>query len=210
MNTPRLIPAALGAGFYRYWHVPSPDAAIDVRTARRADLSVIGPGALAVLACGVWLTGWVGASLLLDERVAAPLESLPLTARLLVLTGVLGIALAALWWLTTAPLRARVASGVAAGSVVRLPDDPVEPGAPLHAAATQLGRTLREQPEPRPLNEQAYEALSTAAWVLTGHADPDSPAERRLRRRCLTLARRLDAASGYEPAESDTRERVAA
>ena len=124
MRTNSPLTAALGAGFYRYWHVPSPDATVDVRAARRADLSVIGPGALAVLAAGTWLTGRVGASLLMDERVVAPVESLPWTAQLLTLAGVLGFTLALLWWLTAAPLRARVARGVATGSVVRLPDDP--------------------------------------------------------------------------------------
>jgi len=192
VRTTNLLTAALGAGFYRYWHVPSPDATVDVRAARRADLSVIGPAALAVLAAGTWLTGRVGASLLTDERVVAPLESLPWTTQPLTLAGVLGFALALLWWLAAAPLRARVARGVATGSVVRLPDDPAAAGAPLHAAATQLGRTLRELPEPRPLTEPAFEVLRTAGWVLDGHADPESPAERRLRRRCLSLARRLD------------------
>ena len=151
MRTTSLLTAALGAGFYRYWHVPSPDGTIDARTARRADLSVIGPSALAVLAGVTWLTGRVGASLLLDDRVAGPLVSLPWTARLLVLCGLLGFTLAVVWWLATAPLRARVAHGVATGSVARLPDDPADTGAPLHAAATQLGRTLRDLPGPRPL-----------------------------------------------------------
>jgi len=208
VRTTSLLSAALGAGFYRYWHVPSPDATVDVRAARRADLSVIGPGALAVLAAGTWLAGRVGTSLLTDERVVAPLESLPLTAQLLTLAGVLGLALALLWWLTAAPLRARVARGVARGSVVRLPDDPAETAAPLHAAAAQLGRTLRELPEPRPLAEPAFEVLRTAGWVLTGHADPHSPSERRLRRRCLSLARRLEGTPAR--AGADTREQVAA
>jgi len=210
VRTTSLLTAALGAGFYRYWHVPSPDGKIDVRAARRADLSVIGPAALAVLAGVTWLTGRVGASLLLDDRVVAPLATLPLTARLLMLCGVLGVVLAVAWWLAMAPLRAQVAHGVATGSVARLPDDPAETGAPLHAAATQLGRTLRELPEPRPLTESAFETLRTAAWVLTDHSDPASPAERRLRRRCLTLARRLDDTRAPGRAGSGTREQVAA
>jgi hypothetical protein len=211
VRTTSLLTAALGAGFYRYWHVPSPDATVDVRAARRADLSVIGPGALAVLAAGTWLTGRVGASLLMDERVVAPLESLPWTARLLTLAGVLGLALALLWWLATAPLRASIARGVATGSVVRLPDDPAEAGASLHAAATLLGRTLRQQPEPRPLTEPAFEVLRTAGWVLTGDADPESPTERRLRRRCLSLARRLESTSApVRPHVRNAREHAAA
>jgi hypothetical protein len=210
VRIPCLLTAALGAGFYRYWHVPSPHSTIDVRATRRADLSVIGPGALAVLAVGTWLTGRVGASLLLDARVATPLESLPLTARLLVMAGVIGFVLATSWWLTTAPLRARVARGVARGSVARLPDDPADSGTPLHAAATQLGRTLRELPEPQPLAEPAFAVLCTAAWVLAGHSGPDGAAERRLRRRCLTLARRLDGPPASVPAEQDVRGRAAA
>jgi hypothetical protein len=205
-----LLTAALGTGFYRYWHVPSPDATIDVRAARRADLSLIGPAALAVLAGGTWLTGRVGASLLFDERVAAPVTSLPWTAQLLMLCGLLGLVLALVWWLVTAPLRARVAHGVATGSVARLPDDPDETGAPLHAAATQLGRRLRDVPEPRPLTESAFEALRTAAWVLTEDSDPASPTERRLRRRCLTLARRLDDTRCPGGQRAGGRERVAA
>lgn len=194
MRSPSPLTAALGAGFYRYWHVPSPDGAIDVRAARRADLSVIGPLALALLAGGAWLAGRVGASLLLDDRVIAPMAALPFTARLLVLTGTLGIALALLWWLAASPLRARVARGVAAGSVARLPDNPAENDAALHAAATQLGRTLRAQPESRPLTGPAFEVLRAAAWVLTEQSYPTGTTERRLRRRCVTLARRLDGA----------------
>ncbi len=216
MRTTSLLTATLGAGFYRYWHVPSPDSTIDVRSARRADLSLIGPAALALLAGGTWLTGRVGASLLFDDRVMAPLASLPWTAQVLMLCGVLGFVLALLWWLATAPLRARVARGVTSGSVVRLPDDPAETGAPLHAAATQLGRTLRDLPEPwqvpepRPLTESAFEALRTAAWVLTEQSDPASPTERRLRRRCLTLARRLDDTRDSGRPGSGTREHAAA
>ena len=152
----------------------------------------------------------MGASLLLDDRVAVPLVSLPWTGRFLVLCGLLGFTVAVVWWLATAPLRARVAHGVATGSVARLPDDPADTGAPLHAAATQLGRTLRDLPEPSPLTEPAFEVLRTAAWVLTANSDPASPAERRLRRRCLTLARRLDGAPTPARAGSGTREHVAA
>jgi hypothetical protein len=192
VRTPRQLTAALGAGFYRYWHVPAPDAPLDARTTRRADLSVIGPAALAVLAAGTWVAGRIGTTLLLDERVGVPLSALPWTARLLVVTGLLGLALAALWWLGTAPVRARVARGVATGSVARIPDDPSTAAEPLHAAVTELGRTLRDLPEPPPLAEPAFDVLRTATVALSARRAPDAPDQRRLRRRCLNMAQRLN------------------
>lgn len=192
MNTPRQLTAALGAGFYRYWHVPAPDAFLDIRDTRRADLSVIGPGALALLAFGAWAGGRIGASLLRDERLTAPFDSLPLTARLLVMTGLLGAALAVTWWLGTARVRARVAEGVAEGCVARIPDDPAGVSEPLHAAVTQLGRTLRDLPDTPPLADPAFEVLRTAASALSPEADRPATEQRRLRRRCLTMTHRLE------------------
>jgi hypothetical protein len=194
VRTPRQLTAALGAGFYRYWHVAAPDAALDVRTTRRADLSVIGPAALALLAVSAWVAGRVGVSLLLVERVSVPLSALPWAARLLAAVGMLGLALAVLWWLGSAPVRARVARGVADGSVARIPDEVSTPAQPLHAAVTELGRTLRDLPEAPPLAEPAFDVLRTATVALSG--DPDRPDQRRLRRRCLALAKRLEGSAG--------------
>jgi hypothetical protein len=213
VKTPRQLTAALGAGFYRYWHVPAPDAVLDIRTTRRADLSVIGPGAMALLAIGTWMAGWVGASLLLDERVTAPLSSLPWTARLLAGAGVAGLVLAALWWLGTAPVRARVARGVARGEVARIPDDPSAAAAPLHAAATQLGRTLRnlpdDLPEPPPLADPAFAVLRAAACLLADEPRTETGEQRRLRRRCLILAQRLEGTAGGREAHGSHEHAVA-
>ncbi|MDQ4086301.1 MAG: hypothetical protein M3165_10835 [Actinomycetota bacterium] len=200
MKTPRQPTAALGAGFYRYWHVPDPDGSLDIRATRRADLSVIGPAALAVLGVGAWFAGRVGSSLLLDERVTVPLSALPWTPRVLAVIGALALVLAALWWLVTAPVRTRVARGVATGSVARIPDDPSTAVQPLHAAVTELGRALRELPEPTPLAEPAFEVLRTAAAALSDGPAPAAPDQRRLRRRCLNLAQRLENGRGDEPA----------
>jgi hypothetical protein len=145
VRTPRQLTAALGAGFYRYWHVPAPDG-LDVTTTRQADLSVIGPAALALLSVSAWVAGRVGVSLLLVERVSVPVSALPWAARVLAGIGMLGLALAVLWWLATAPVRVRVVRGIAAGSVARIPDEVSTPGQPLHAAVTELGRTLRDLP----------------------------------------------------------------
>jgi hypothetical protein len=191
VNTLRKLAAALGAGFYRYWHVPAPSAFVDIRETRRADLSVIGPGALAILASGCWAAGRLGTSILLDERVTAPLDSLPWTARLLILTGMLGLVVAATWWVSTAPSRARVAAGVAEGSVVRIPDEASAATAPLHAAVSELGRTLRGVPGNPPLATPAFRVLRTAATALVVEDDGRAPEQRRLRRRCLQMAQRL-------------------
>lgn len=198
VTTPRQLTAALGAGFYRYWHVPGPHAVLDIRETRRADLSVIGPGALALLALGTWTAGRVGTAMLMHDPVTAPFGALPWTARLLVLCAVLGVALAGLWWLGTAPVRARVAEAVAAGSVARIPDDPVTAREPLHAAVTELGRTLRDLPGTTltpPLTDPAFEVLRTAASMLAEETPPAAPEQRRLRRRCVTLAHRLQRAA---------------
>jgi hypothetical protein len=202
MNTPRPLAAALGAGFYRYWHVPAPDASLDVRDTRRADLSLIGPGAVALLAAGVWAAGHAGTALLLERRLGTPLDALPWAARVLALTGAVAALVALVWWLGAARLRARVAQGVAAGSVARIPDNADGDDEPLHAAATRLGRTLRDLPQPAEASavQPAFEVLRAAAQALTVPETGPAPEQHRLRRRCLSMAGRLEGAPAAEPA----------
>jgi hypothetical protein len=207
MITQQSLAAALGAGFYRYWHVPAPSAFLDIRDTRRADLSVIGPGALAILAIGSWAAGRLGTAVLLDERVTAPLDSLPATAQLLVNTGMIGIVLAVTWWLATAPVRTRVAAGVDDGYVARIPDDPAHDQEPLHAAVAELGRTLRKLPDHPPTADPAFEVLQTAVSALSDDEAQPRPERRRLRRMCLSMVRRL--VGDREPA-AESRDRAAA
>jgi HAMP domain-containing protein len=194
LNSPRQLAAALGAGFYRYWHVPAPDASLDAHDTRRADLSLIGPGAVALLAAGAWTAGQAGTALLLEQRLSAPLDALPWVARVLVLTGAVGALVALAWWLGTARVRARVARGVAAGSVARIPDNPDDDTEPLHAAVSRLGRTLRDRPPApdAPAAEPAFDVLRAGASVLTAPDGGPAPERHRLRHRCLTLAHRLE------------------
>jgi hypothetical protein len=205
MKTQRLL-AALGSGFYRYWHVPAPSAFLDIRDTRRADLSVIGPGALGILAVASLAAGRLGTALLFDERVTAPLDALPGTARLLVSTGMVGIVMAVTWWLATAPVRTRVAAGVDDGYVARIPDEPGHEQEPLHAAVTELGRTLRKLPDHPTTADPAFEVLQTAVSALTEEGSP--PEQRRLRRRCLGMVRRL--VGDREPAGPEHPDRAAA
>jgi hypothetical protein len=191
MITQQSLAAALGAGFYRYWHVPAPSAFLDIRDTRRADLSVIGPGALAILAIGSWAAGRLGTAVLLDERVTAPLDALPATAQLLVNTGMIGIVLAVTWWLATAPVRTRIAAGVDDGYVARIPDEPAHDQEPLHAAVAELGRTLRKLPDHPPTADPAFEVLQTAVSALSDDGAQPRPEQRRLRRMCLSMVRRL-------------------
>ena len=208
MNTQQLLTAALGAGFYRYWHVPAPSSFLDIRDTRRADLSVIGPGALAMLAIGSWATGRLGTAVLFDERVTAPLDALPGTAQLLVNTGMVGLVLAITWWLATAPVRTRVAAGVDDGYVARIPDEPAHDQEPLHAAVAELGRTLRKLPDHPPTADPAFEVLRTAVSAMSdGEAQP-RPEQQRLRRMCLGMVRRL--VGDREPADPEQRDRAAA
>ncbi|MGH3356405.1 MAG: hypothetical protein ACRDOJ_10955 [Nocardioidaceae bacterium] len=200
MSTPRTLAAAAGAGFYRYWHVPHPHAALGTRETRRADLSVIGPGALALLGAGVWVTGRIGTALLLDINLTAPVDSLPWGGRLLVFAGLLSVTVATLWWVSTAGLRSRVEQGVQVGHVVRIPDNPDEVWQPLHAAVTELGETLRDLPETPQLVDPAFEVLLTAASALEEDDDGAPPElHRRLRRRCLQMAQRLRGVARGEP-----------
>ena len=208
MNTPRLLAAALGAGFYRYWHVPAPNAFLGIRDTRRADLSVIGPGALALLAVGSWAAGRLGTAVLLDERVTAPLDALPSTAQLLVNTGMLGIVLAVTWWLATAPVRTRVAAGVADGYVARIPDEPAHEQEPLHAAVSELGRTLRKLPDHPPMADPAFDVLRTAVSALSDEEAQPRPEQRRLRRSCLGMVRRL--VGDRDEAAAEPQDRAAA
>ncbi|MDQ4008253.1 MAG: hypothetical protein M3211_09200, partial [Actinomycetota bacterium] len=155
VNLPALT-AALGTGFYRYWHVPHPDATLDEQQTRRADRSVIGPAAMALLSAVAWCAGQVGTPLLLEQPVGTAPEALPWPAQVLVVLGLLGMAVAAAWWLGAAPVRVRVAHGVTVGYVVRVPDDPEGCAEPLHAAVTELGNALRDLDEDRPLAERAF------------------------------------------------------
>lgn len=207
MNTQQSLAAALGAGFYRYWHVPAPSSFLDIRDTRRADLSVIGPGALAMLAIGSWGAGRLGTAVLLDERVTAPLDALPATAQLLVNTGMVGIVLALTWWLATAPVRTRVAAGVDDGYVARIPDEPAHEQEPLHTAVAELGRTLRKLPDHPPTADPAFEVLQTAVSALSDEAAQPRSEQRRLRRMCLSMVRRLVSDRG--PA-AEPRDRAAA
>ncbi|HEX2174712.1 MAG TPA: hypothetical protein VHG70_02270 [Nocardioidaceae bacterium] len=195
MRTLRVLTAALGVGFYRFWHVPAPGASLDIEDTRRADRSVIGPVALTVLGLALWAAGRTGAAVLLDEPLTLSFEALPLTSRLLVTTGVLGVVVAVAWWVSTAPLRARVTDGVLSGCVARIPDDPPDAGEPLHAAVTELGRALRDLPEAPPQADPAFEVLQTAAALLTTVETEAPPEQRRLRRRCLSMAQQLGPAS---------------
>lgn len=208
MNTQRLLAAALGAGFYHYWHVPAPSAFLDIRDTRRADLSVVGPGALAILAVGSWAAGRLGTAVLFDERVTAPLDALPGTAQLLVNTGMVGVVLAVTWWLATAPVRTRVAAGVIRGDVVRIPDEPAHEQELLHAAVAELGRTLRKLPDHPPLADPAFEVLRTAVSALSDEGSQPRLGQRRLRRLCLSMVRRL--VGGREPAAAEPSDRAAA
>jgi hypothetical protein len=208
MNTQQSLAAALGVGFYRYWHVPAPSAFLDIRDTRRADLSVIGSGALAILAIGSWAAGRLGTALLLDERVTAPLDTLPATAQLLVNSGMIGIVLAVTWWLATAPVRTRVAAGVDDGYVARIPDEPAHEQEPLHAAAAELGRTLRKLPDHPPTADPAFEVLQTAVSALSDDEVQPPPEQRRLRRMCLSMVRRL--VGDGDPAAAGPRDRTAA
>jgi hypothetical protein len=202
VKTPLL--AALGAGFYRYWHVPALDGSVDPADARRADRSLVGPAALTALGAGLWAAGRGGAALHLQASVTMPLDVLPLPARLLVYSAGVALCLALVWWVRTAPLRARVARGLATGRVARLPDDAPPAAEPLHAAATQLGRALRElaetdgrdglSPMTPPLAAPAFDVLHEAAVVLTRHPQHRSPAPG-LRRRCQAMTQQLRAAS---------------
>jgi hypothetical protein len=207
MNTQQSLAAALGAGFYRYWHVPAPSSFLDIRDTRRADLSVIGPGALAILAIGSWAAGRLGTAVLLDERVTTPLDALPATAQLLVNTGMIGIVLAVTWWLATAPVRTRVAAGVDGGYVARIPDDPAHDQEPLHAAVAELGRTLRKLPDHPPTADPAFEVLQTAVSALSDDEAQRRPEQRRLRRMCLSMVRRL---AGDRDSAAEPRDRAAA
>jgi hypothetical protein len=208
MITPRRLAAALGVGFYHYWHVPAPSSFLDIRDTRRADLSVIGPGALAILAVGSWAAGRLGTAWLFDERVTAPLDTLPGTAQLLVNTGMVGLVLAITWWLATAPVRTRVAAGVDDGYVVRISDEPARGQEPLHAAVAELGRTLRKLPDHPRTADPAFELLRTAVSALSGDDAQPRAEQRRLRRMCLSMARRL--VGDRDPAAPEQRDRAAA
>jgi hypothetical protein len=208
MNTQQSLAAALGAGFYRYWHVPAPSSFLDIRDTRRADLSVIGPGALAMLAIGSWAAGRLGTALLFDEQVTAPFDALPGTAQLLVNTGMVGLVLAITWWLATAPVRTRVAAGVGDGYVARIPDEPAHEQEPLHAAVAELGRTLRKLPDHPPTADLAFEVLQTAVSALADDEARPRPEQRRLRRMCLSMVRRL--VGDREPAAAEPQDRAAA
>jgi hypothetical protein len=196
--SPHPLSAALGAGFYRHWHVPSPAAEVDPAQTRGADLSVIGPAAAALLATGAWALARLVPAVLLGHPLTTPLAELPLSARLLALAGALGAVLALLWWVTTAGVRLRLAHGLARGSVVRVPDDPADPGDPdvagLHAAVADLGRTLRDLPcadaVAGAVAREAFEVLRAGAQGLRPAGTTDAE-RRRLRRRCLEAARGL-------------------
>jgi hypothetical protein len=199
------LTAALGAGFYHYWHVPAPGGPVNPATARRADRSVVGPAALTALGACLWAAGRVGAALHLQAPVTMSFDALPLAARLLVYTAGVLLCVALLWWLCTAPLRARVARGLVAGRVARIPDDPPPTAEPLHAAATQLGRALRDltdvggdasgssDADRAEVVAPAFDVLHAAAVALT--CTPHRSADRRLRRRCQTMTHRLHTAS---------------
>lgn len=203
MFSPRLLSAALGAGFYRNWHVPAPGTSLEVRHTRRADRSVVGPVALVVLAVGFWLAGHLGASVALEMRMATPFAELPLASQLLILTGMAAAATAAWWWLATTPVRLQVARAVVTGEVARIPDDPQSGDDRLHPAVTQLGHTLNRRHEPRALTTPAFEVLRDATSVLTSEVQsPPAAEQRRLRRRCLAMTRRLASVTAETPAHA--------
>lgn len=188
-----LVAAALGLGFYRFWHVPAPDAGCDATDTRRADRSMVGPAALAVLAAGCLLAGRVGTAVLLHQRVTAPFAALPLAGQALVGLGCLTAVLAVGWWLLSAPARVRVGHDLHRGTVVRLPDDPPAGHEALHAAATELGRVLLDRRDRSAEAAHAAVLLGAVADVLgvRGAAVGDDEAEARMRRQCLATARRL-------------------
>lgn len=197
VQTPPQVASVVGVGFYRHWHVPAPDGRVSVRDAQRADRSVIAPAALAVASVVLWLLGRVGPALLLDDRVTATLTSPPLPLRLLDVCATAGLGLAALWWARAAFVRGRVGAGVARGGVVRIPDDATDLVPPLHAAVTELGRALQRPARPD-LCPQAFRLLREATAELT-RADSPSPRTRRLRRRCVAMARRLRSGGDAPP-----------
>jgi hypothetical protein len=186
-----LLAAALGVGFYRFWHVPVPAARCDVIDTRRADRSIVGPVALGVLATGSLLAGRVGTAVLLHRRVTAPFHTLPPAAQALVGVGCVAAVLAVGWWLLSAPARVRVTRDVCEGAVLRLPDDPPAGHEALHAAAAQLGHALLD-PAPAPQRAEAFAVLREAAEVLVdGHAGAAGRDEHGVRRRCHVAAQRL-------------------
>jgi hypothetical protein len=86
----------------------------------------------------------------------------------------------------------RVAHAVTVGYVVRVPDDPEGCAEPLHTAVAELGNALRDLAEDRPLAERAFAVLRASVVALPADGPELRPDQRRLRRRCLRLAQRLD------------------